>query len=67
MFDHQIAERAKSKSALTLTANAGLLGIGVLTLTPAYAAVILHSPTNGYVLVNAANGLGAVMAAFLMG
>ena len=52
---------------LLLTANAGLLGIGVLTLTPAYAAVILHSPTNGYVLINAANGLGAVMAAFLMG
>ena len=51
---------------LLLTANAGLLGIGVLTLTPAYAAVILHSPTNGYVLVNAANGLGAVFAAFLM-
>jgi predicted MFS family arabinose efflux permease len=52
---------------LLLTANAGLLGIGVLTLTPAYAAVILHSPTSGYVLVNAANGLGAVFAAFLMG
>jgi MFS family permease len=52
---------------LLLTANAGLLGIGVLTLTPAYAAVVLHSPTNGYVLMNAANGLGAVFAAFLMG
>lgn len=52
---------------LLLTANAGLLGIGVLTLTPAYSAVVLHSPTDGYVLVNAANGLGAVIAAFLIG
>jgi MFS family permease len=52
---------------LLLTANAGLLGIGVLTLTPAYAAAILHSPTTGYVVINAANGLGAVVAAFLMG
>jgi hypothetical protein len=32
---------------LLLTANAGLLGIGVLTLTPAYAAAILHSLTMG--------------------
>src|SRR5262249_9623354 len=52
---------------LLLTANAGLLGIGVLTLSPAYAAVILHSPTNGYVLVSVANGLGAVIAGLLLG
>ncbi len=51
---------------LLFTANAGLIGIGVLTLFPAYSAVVLHSPTDGYALVSAANGLGAVVTGLLM-
>ena len=53
--------------SLLLTANAGLLGVGIFALLPALAAVILHSPTNGYTLISAANGLGGVVGGLLMG
>src|SRR5262249_50221593 len=53
--------------ALLLTANAGLLAIGVIYLFPAFAAVVLHSPTNGYTAISIANGLGGVLGGLLMG
>ena len=53
--------------ALLLTANAGLLAISVIYLFPAFAAVVLHSPTNGYTAISIANGLGGVLGGLLMG
>lgn len=53
--------------SLLLTANAGLLAISVITLFPALAAVVLNSPTDGYTLISAANGLGAVIGGILLG
>ncbi len=53
--------------ALLLTANAGLLAMSVLYLFPAFAAVVLHSPTNGYTAISIANGLGGIFGGLLMG
>jgi MFS family permease len=53
--------------ALLLTANAGLLAVSVIYLFPAFAAVVLHSPTNGYTAISIANGFGGVLGGLLMG
>jgi MFS family permease len=53
--------------ALLLTANAGFIGVSVVTLFPALAAILLHSPTNGYTLISAASGLGGVIGGLTLG
>jgi MFS family permease len=53
--------------ALLLAANAGLLGVSLLNLFPAYAALVLHSPTDAYTLISVANGLGGIIAGLLLG
>ncbi len=52
---------------LLLAAIAGLLGISLITLFPAFAAVVLNSPTSGYTAINVANGLGGIFGGFLIG
>ncbi len=49
--------------ALLLTA----LAISVIYLFPAFAAVVLHSPTTGYTAISIANGLGGILGGLLMG
>src|SRR5258707_5258707 len=51
--------------ALLLIANAGLLAISVIYLFPAFAAVVLHSPTNGYTAISIANGVGRILGGLL--
>jgi MFS family permease len=53
--------------SLLLAAIAGMLGVSLLTLFPAFAAVVLHSPTTGYTVLNVANGLGGILGGFIIG
>jgi MFS family permease len=53
--------------ALLLAATMGLLGLAVFTLLPAYAAVVLNSPTSAYTAMSVINGLGGVVAGFALG
>lgn len=54
-------------SLLLLAASGGFFCWSTLSLFPAFADVILKSPKNGYAVISAANGLGAVLAGLSMG
>ena len=53
--------------SLLLAAIAGLLGVSMITIFPAFAAIILNSPTQGYTVMSVANGLGGIVGGLLMG
>lgn len=46
---------------LLLTASVGLFSVPIIRLFPAYAELVLHSPTDGYALVSAAQGVGSII------
>jgi MFS family permease len=52
---------------LLLTAAVGLFNIPIIRLFPAYAELVLHSPTDGYALVSAAQGVGSIIGGALVG
>ena len=54
-------------SLLLLTAISGLLVFPLTQMMPAFADLVLHSPDQGYAAVNAAIGIGAVIAGILVG
>jgi MFS family permease len=51
---------------LLLSATAGFFGWANLSLFPAFSAEVLNAPEEGYALISAANGLGAVFAGLLV-
>jgi MFS family permease len=51
---------------LLLAAVSSLFVINVTSLLPAFAATVLHSPTEAYATMSTATGVGAVFAAGLM-
>lgn len=53
--------------ALLLTAIAGFLGVSMLTLFPAFADLILKSPTTSYTVISVANGLGGIVGGVMLG
>ncbi|MBA3868403.1 MAG: MFS transporter [Anaerolineae bacterium] len=52
---------------LLLTAGVGLFTVPIIRLFPAYAELVLHSPTDGYALVSAAQGVGSILGGILVG
>ncbi len=52
---------------LLLTAQAGLFGIPVISLLPAFAAVVLNSPEEGYAALAVGQGVGSVLAGLAIG
>ena len=51
---------------LRLAAGTSILGANLMTILPAYADRVLHSPINGYSILTAFQGAGAVLAAVLL-
>lgn len=51
---------------LLLTAMVGLFGIPIIRLFPAFADLVLHSPTDGYAIISAAQGVGSIIAGVLV-
>ncbi len=52
---------------LLLTAMVGLFTVPIIRLFPAYAELVLHSPTDGYAIVSAAQGVGSIIGGALVG
>ncbi|HEX2621861.1 MAG TPA: MFS transporter [Phototrophicaceae bacterium] len=52
---------------LLLSAGGAFFCWATLALFPSFADVILHSPTDGYGIISATNGVGAVIAGLLVG
>ncbi len=52
---------------LLLTAAVGLFTVPIIRLFPAYADLVLHSPTDGYALISAAQGVGSIIGGALVG
>jgi MFS family permease len=52
---------------LLLTAEVGLFGIPVISILPAFAAVVLHSPKEGYAALTVGQGIGSVLAGGALG
>ncbi len=50
---------------LLLSTISSVFFLNMMTLMPAFADVVLHSPKEGYAMLNAANGVGAVCAGLL--
>jgi MFS family permease len=50
---------------LLLATVSSIFFLNMMTLMPAFADVVLHSPKEGYAILNAANGVGAVCAGLL--
>ena len=53
------------KPLLLLSAVMSILCVNIVTLLPAFADTVLHSPIEGYATVSTAQGVGAVCAGFL--
>jgi MFS family permease len=51
---------------LLLTATVGLFSVPIIRLFPAYADLVLHSPTNGYAIISAAQGVGSIVGGVLV-
>lgn len=51
---------------LLLTASAGLFAVPIIRLFPAYAELVLHSPTDGYAIISAAQGVGSIVGGVLV-
>jgi MFS family permease len=51
---------------LLLAAVVSSFGVNTMTLLPAFADLVLHSPTDGLSLLSAAQGVGAVFAGLLL-
>jgi MFS family permease len=52
---------------LILTAEASLFGVTIVQLLPAFASVVLHSPTDGYAALATGQGIGSVLAGLVFG
>ncbi len=51
---------------LLLTATVGLFSVPIIRLFPAYADLVLHSPTDGYAIISAAQGVGSILGGALV-
>jgi MFS family permease len=51
---------------LLLAAVGAMFAVNTITLLPAFADVVLHSPVNGLSLLSAAQGVGAIIAGLLL-